>query len=124
MQKNKNGFITIFPVVLLSALLLSVLSVSSLSILNSLYMYTQSEDKQESLHMARSCARLALSKYMINESYLGNEDIQINNRNCHVDLIDRPNNSVTVEVLVGNSHSEDTIIFSVNDLKILSEEVF
>ncbi len=103
-----------------------MLCTSIYSVLDSLYENSRNQYKQEGLRVAKACVRIALSKYIQNNGYQGNENIKIGENDCQIDSVNKgaSTSKFNVQVSIENIVSHDDISFSSETMKITHEEIF
>lgn len=126
LRRKNTGIVSLFPAIILSSILLVVVVGGSTTFLSMLWRVSLAEDKSQSFILAKSCLRRAISKYVQNATYAGNETINILGYECVIKPFVDENSAKNIEVSVaiGDAQSVGRAAYGVTTQSIYNENIF
>ena len=124
---HDQGFIALITAILISALLLGITLAQSRAAFYYRAQLLESEQKAQSRALAESCVHEAILRLTLDNSYAGNEEIQIAQQRCTIRPIEPTPNGLIIKTdsSVENASTDLTVEVTSTDFAIISwQEVF
>lgn len=104
-EHKKNGYIALITIVIISAIVLLItLSATHISLSQKLNIISQNQSNK-SYYLAEACAHIAVTQLQIDDSYTGDEQIEVDGDYCTIEPITGSGNNnreIITSAAVGN----------------------
>ena len=120
----KKGYIALISSIIISMLMLMISLTLSFTGFFSRINILNAEFKEISLRLAEACVDVALLKLSENQSYQGNENIAINDKQCSILIIEAAGNEKVIKTKANFQKAVTNLKIKVNnaDLSVISWE--
>ena len=120
----KKGYIALISSIIISMLMLMISLTLSFTGFFSRINILNAEFKEISLRLAEACADMALLKLSENQSYQGNENIAINDKQCSILIIEAAGDEKIIKTKANFQKAVTNLKIKVNnaDLSVISWE--
>ena len=120
----KKGYIALISSIIISMLMLMISLTLSFTGFFSRINILNAEFKEISLRLAEACVDMALLKLSENQSYQGNENIAINDKQCSILIIEAAGNEKVIKTKANFQKAVTNLKIKVNnaDLSVISWE--
>ncbi len=113
--KNSSGFVALISVIIISMLLLSIVVTGAEQSVRARVHLMQSEFKFQSFALARSCINKARLQRILDEKYVGSEEVSIQNEKCFIGSIVENQQGLLIKTKATVKGAVTSLEASVND---------
>jgi len=113
-KNNQNGYIVIYSIVIISAIVMGIIFSSSWISLNSIKSGRVLANSKQSKAMASACAETALQSIRDNINYSGSANLTINSNDCSYTVINQgvENRLIQAQASISGSVSKIEILIN------------